>query len=428
MNEHVLVVGTGGGPAPLLRELGATTTLMCRIDFLGYAPALSAHHAVLGVAGQAADEQWTQLAKSVDQDRPFTRVVAFGELDQDRAAAVAGALGLPGHDPETVRLVADKRAMRERLRERGVDPTPSALVADAGELLAFLAEHGGPVVVKPLQGAGSVGVTVLREPDEAAAVGAFDRAAAGFAGVPRAGVLAERFHEGPQFSVEALSEDGEHQVLAVVRKFYEPDGYVELGHLAPAGLDAAAELAVAGLVAATLDALGVGHGPTHTEVVLTAAGPRVIETHLRLAGDEIPELVGEVTGLDYPRLVARQALGQRVLPEVRAALADPGPERYSAIWFTLPTGGGTLVAAEPPPPGAVPAGGSVETHPLLDPGDEIAHPANSDSRVAATRSRAGTAAEAVRAARAAAEAVRVRVAPPLVTRVLGTVPADGGPA
>jgi biotin carboxylase len=209
-------------------------------------------------------------------------------------------------------------------------------------LRRFVAEHGLPCVVKPVAGAGSVGVTVLRGAVDAER--AFERAAARFDGVPDAGVLVERFHIGPQYSVEALSEAGEHQLLAVTGKYSHPESFVELGHVVPADLDEADQRGCCELVGRMLDAVGIESGATHTELVLTGAGPRIIETHVRPAGDEIPALVHAVTGVDLATCLARQAVGDKVLPDVRAALAASAQEnRYEAIWFTLPCIGGTLV-------------------------------------------------------------------------------------
>ena len=74
-----------------------------------------------------------------------------------------------------------------------------------------------------------------------------------------------------------------------------------------------------------LDALGVEFGATHTEIVLGDAGPRVIETHIRMGGDEIPALAFDATDVDLADCVVRQTVGEKVLPEIRAVLAKNGP-------------------------------------------------------------------------------------------------------
>ncbi|WP_335938776.1 ATP-grasp domain-containing protein [Streptomyces sp. PTD5-9] len=413
MTEHVLIVGGGREIPGLIRETGGpgvATTILCRMDLVPKIRNPGQHDRVIGLRSEAPVEEWTALAAAVHAHHPFTRVGTFGERDQDRAAAVAEALGLPCHTPRTIAWVHDKHAMRRRLAETGVDTTPVARVADAAALRAFLDEHGAPCVVKPAQGAGSFGVSVVRGPEEADA--AFARASADFALIPDAGVLVERFHEGPQFSVEAFSEDGEHEIVAITRKFSDPVGFVEIGHVAPAALGAEETEAVHAYVRALLDALEIGYGITHTEVVLTAAGPRVIETHVRMAGDEIPYLVQDVTGVDLIACVVRQTLGLPVLADIRRTLADPSVDRRpEAIWFAVPRARGTLSSIG----GMDEAAGQpdvVAVEALLGPGDEVGGLDSSESRAAFVRARGANEAEAVKRAREAALALDFTVKVP----------------
>ncbi|GGT16657.1 hypothetical protein GCM10010271_19430 [Streptomyces kurssanovii] len=402
MTEHVLIVGGGREIPGLIREAGGpdvATTILCRMDMIPKIRRPGQHDRVIAVRSDAPDEEWIAPAAAVHARTPFTRVGTFGERDQDRAAAVAKALRLPCHTPETITWVHDKHAMRRRLTETGVDDTPVARVADPAQLRAFIAEHGTPCVVKPAQGAGSFGVSVVRSPEEADA--AFARAARDFEVIPDAGVLVERFHEGPQFSVEAFSEDGEHEILAVTRKFSDPVGFVELGHVVPAALTPEQSGLVHGYVRRLLDALGVDHGVTHTEIVLTDAGPRVIETHVRPAGDEIPYLVHDVTGVDLIDFIVRQTLGEPVLADIRKALADPDVDRRpEAIWFAVPQARGELTEVNGLEKAAA-LPGVVAAEALLAPGDEVGDLDSSESRAAFVRARGADAAEAVARARAA---------------------------
>jgi biotin carboxylase len=409
---HVLVVGAGQHFPALIAAADplAAHTVLCRQEMLDRVRDPAAARQVIGLPAGAGVEEWIAAAAAVHAVTPLTRVAAFGELDQDRAAAIGQALGVPAVRPRTVTWVHDKVAMRARLRAAGLDATPVRRVRDEAELATFLRLHGGPCVVKPVQGAGSAGVSVIERPEQAAA--AYALAESDFAGLPAAGVLVERFHRGPQYSVETISEGGEHAVVALVRKFSDPATLVEIGHLLPADLTPAAVVTCCRYVRQVLDALGITDGPAHTELVLTAAGPRVIETHVRLAGDDIPDLVRQATGVDLAACVARQAAGQPVLGDVRRALRDPHSGRHVAIWFALPAAGGTVVElrglpAEPAP--------DVQVRALLEPGEQIDTPINSDSRVAQAVATAAGAARAVALARAAAEAVVPVVTLPVVS-------------
>jgi biotin carboxylase len=65
-------------------------------------------------------------------------------------------------------------------------------------------------------------------------------------------------------------------------------------------------------VTALLDAAGHRFGPAHTEIILTAEGPRVVESQARLGGDRIPLLVELATGFDLEAAVFAALAGKPV--------------------------------------------------------------------------------------------------------------------
>ncbi|MGW5132777.1 ATP-grasp domain-containing protein [Streptomyces sp. NPDC004135] len=411
MSEHVLIVGPGRDFPARIRGLrpGTSTTVICQLDYIGKVRAPGENARVVGVRGDAPEQEWIDMAAAVHARHPFTRIGTFGERDQDHYAVIAEALGLTAHSPATVSLVHDKEAMRIRLREAGVDATASARVADLAELRAFVTEHGLPCVVKPVSSSGSAGVTKVTDDSQLAE--AFERAGGSYLGLTNTGVLVEEFLDGTQYSVEAFSEAGEHQVVTVTRKYSDPGTLVELGHVSPAPLPDDVRAEVDTYVAAVLDALGIAFGPTHTEVVLGERGPRLIETHVRMGGDLIPALTLDATGVDVDDCTARQTLGEKVLPGIRATLAEERPARCSAIWFAALDATGVLdevvgvdeARARP---------GVTEVTVAARPGARIDGLRNSESRVAYARALADTADEAVTAAREAAESLEFRLRVP----------------
>ncbi|QGV80447.1 ATP-grasp domain-containing protein [Streptomyces ficellus] len=397
-SDHYLMFAIGPrlDYAARLRELdeSARISVICRPQHLARITESGHYRRVLAVRQDAPVDEVVALARTVHALEPVTRITTFWEHDQDRAAAVGAALGIATHSPATVRLVQDKHAMRERLRETGVEDTAAGRAYDEADLLAFGEKAGYPFIVKPTAGTASFGVTLVHSPAEAAA--AYRTAAGDFPGIARLGVLAEQYHEGPQYSVEAFSEAAEHVVVAVTRKYSDPKNMVELGHVLPAPLDADAQEAIGGHVRRVLDALGVEFGPTHTEVVLTADGPRVIETHLRVGGDEIFNLVKDAVGVDMIDFQARQAYGDKVLPDIRAILEADREPRCEAIWYTAPEATGTFV-------GLGDGTDAADLDPgvtlLLEPGEELTGD-GSFARVARARASAPDAAEALALAQA----------------------------
>ncbi|MEU9627883.1 ATP-grasp domain-containing protein [Streptomyces luteogriseus] len=400
MNEHVLVVGTGrNNPALLRRDRPhVRTTLICQVEYLGNVREPAGHVRVIGVRGDSDDQEWITMVSAVHTVDPFTRIATFGERDQDRYAAIGEALGLSALSPATVAVVHDKDAMRTRLRETGVDATAHARVPDLAELTAFVRDHGLPVVVKPVHSMGSAGVTKVGAESELAA--AFERASGSYMGLVNTGVLVEQFHDGPQFSVEAFTEHGVHQVVGITRKYSDPVSLVELGHVSPAPLSDEQQEEVHTYIGRMLDALGVESGPTHTEIVLTQDGPRTIETHVRAGGDEIPALTFDATGVDIAEYTVRQTLGEKILPDVRATLAKGGTGRGSAIWFAAVDAPGEvekITGVEEAR--ALP--GVTDVSVTARPGSMVGTLVSSESRIAQVRAEGETAEEAVRAAREA---------------------------
>jgi hypothetical protein len=146
-------------------------------------------------------------------------------------------------------------------------------------------------------------------------------------------VLAEEYLDGPEISVEAFSHAGRHTIVAITQKILGI-GFVEVGHAVPAEVDGRLERDVVDMTVGLLDAVGLVEGPSHTELKLTGAGPRVVESHNRIGGDNIADLVREVHGVDLERLAVGVPLG---LLEWNGA--SPPSRGGAAIRFLTPPAG-----------------------------------------------------------------------------------------
>ncbi|MEH1030728.1 ATP-grasp domain-containing protein [Micromonospora profundi] len=416
--EHVLIVGGGREIPQLLRRHGAgsRTSVLCQLPLLPKLRDVDEHERVIGLRADASDEEWIVAAQQVHGASPVTRIASFGERDQIRLAVVGSALGLSTHTAETVAAVHDKHLMRRVLADAGVEKVVAVRLDNEAAVVEWVRANPGTWVLKPVDGTASAGVALVRSHREAAA--AYQRCVAtehtGRRHSPE--VLLEEYLTGPQVSVESLSEDGEHVVVAYTGKYSDPATFVELGHVVPAVIDDAARAGLAAHTTEVLDALGVRDGTCHTEFVLTPDGPRTIETHLRVAGDEIPYLVHDATGVDLIGCVVRQTFGERVLPEVRRTLAAT-PVRPQAIWFGTAPCAGEVDRWEGLDEARA-AGPSVTLTVEAHPGDRVVPLGDSHSRVVWARAEGGTADEALRRAYTAVAACRLVVTVP-------TVP-DGG--
>jgi hypothetical protein len=110
--------------------------------------------------------------------------------------------------------------------------------------------------------------------------------------------------------------------------------YTEIGVTAPARISERHAAEARELTVRLLDAVGVVEGPSHTELIVTADGPRILESHNRMAGAGIPEVVRRAYGVDESRWFLSVTLGLEELPE-----ESPEPIGGAAIRFFVPPPG-----------------------------------------------------------------------------------------
>ncbi len=390
--SRVLLVGGGSDLQPKLRAVdeGLSTVALCRATVLPWVHQLGDNQAVVVLHDDSPLDRWLAAARYLHSAYQVDAIAALAEIDQDKAAAIAQDLGLEFHTTETVRLTVDKSAMRERLRAAGVEKVAFRQVADVEELAAFFDEVGPPLLIKPSAGRASAGIAVIRGAEDLEP--AFLRADGADGDAPRldrSTPMVERYVEGPEFSVEAITHRGTHYIFAVTEKFKDETTKVELGHLVPARIGAEAQDAILAHVRASLTALGVGRGITHTEVILGADGPFLVETHLRQAGDWIIDLVTAATGIEITDLLLRQIAGQDLaeLDEIVSRRERPHYLAAGAIGFLAPPDSGRLAGID----GLEQAGqlpGVQDVHRLVEDGAELSGLRSSYSRLACVRVRA----------------------------------------
>ncbi|MFI7661812.1 ATP-grasp domain-containing protein [Micromonospora parva] len=343
---HLLIVGAGSELPPRARATrpGLRTSVICQQQAVPYLREPERIDRLVVFPQLASVSEWVAAATFINDVAPVTWLANYTEYDTDKTAAIAQALNLAAPSAETYRYISDKCAMRQRLSAAGVDDTPAAVVQTVEDVRLFGGQAGYPLICKPLSGVGSRGVVLIRSPDEVDQ--AFRRTSSAAESLDVTQVMVERFHHGREFSVEAVSEHGRHLVACVTEK-HLARGFVEIGHVLPARLSPEDRSQIERAVEATLDALGVRTGVTHTEVIVTPDRVRIVETHLRLAGDEIPLMLARISSIDLADALVRQSVGMSVLDDLEVAKRrfDASP-LYAAIWYAEPTVDGVIESIE----------------------------------------------------------------------------------
>ncbi|ALV39343.1 ATP-grasp domain-containing protein [Streptomyces sp. CdTB01] len=270
-------------------------------------------------------------------------LLTVNEYLTEVAARSCAALGLPGNDPERAAAARNKALMATAFEAGHVTMPSTTVVTDLRELrdLHEAGAVGFPCVVKPADGAGSAGVTVVAAPAELEPAWHAARAAPPMYGMPRDDrVLVQEHVPGREFSVESVTQHGVTTHLCITRK-YTTNGIhrVELGHALPARLPAAAERALLDQAGRAIAAVGVRNGATHTELLL---GPddrcTVLEIGARLGAGHIGVLIQHALGIDPWRTLWDMALG-------RPVTITPAPGGgYATVRFLTTHQEGQLVA------------------------------------------------------------------------------------
>src|SRR5439155_4958210 len=196
MSRTLLVVSGGRQAVPVIASVRRMGLRVLVADGVPDAPGFRLADAGL-LAGTGDVEATVDAARAYAARTPIDGVLGIGAEVDLTTAAVAEALGLPGVRPDTAALIGDELAVRMRLGALGIAVPWTAAVGSEAALERFVAERGGALVVKPVDGGGA-GVMLARGMDPA---WAFQLAAAAS---PSGRVMAEEHVAGPRLRCEGL--------------------------------------------------------------------------------------------------------------------------------------------------------------------------------------------------------------------------------
>ncbi len=133
--------------------------------------------------------------------RTIDRVECLWEPGMILAAKVRTALGVPGMTVEETLPFRDKVVMKDVLRKAGVRTSKHRRANSADQVREAAEEIGYPLIVKPVDGAGSSDTYPVRDRGE------LDRALAALRNVPE--VTVEEFIEGEEHTYDTITSDGD---------------------------------------------------------------------------------------------------------------------------------------------------------------------------------------------------------------------------
>ncbi|ECG0939333.1 hypothetical protein DOR57_05155 [Salmonella enterica subsp. salamae] len=286
--------------------------------------------------GDVADEQAVlDAVKEYEKKTGATPVAAIpmNDFTVRAASLLTEYYGLAGNSRETIHRCRDKFVMKQLLHDAGLPVPRFAAFSTLEELKNHITDIGLPVVIKPREMAGSLGVLkITREEDIERA---FSRSVAdvislnGESHAPEDMFQVEEYIPAWQeVSVEVINQENYHRAVAVTDKYLgEEPHFVETGHSMPSVHSGNAQLR--DIAERACHVLGIRYGMAHFEARITPKGEiKIIEVGARTGGDAIMDLIERCYGINPYELHVRSHLN--ALKPLPASLTSEG---LSAVAF-----------------------------------------------------------------------------------------------
>jgi ATP-grasp domain len=328
--------GVGLAPAFASRGVPAVAVLT------GFAPPAGQGHPVRAadfVDVLRAGDDLTGLARRLAELDPLC--VVPGAEPGVEVAETLSELVMPGRGnvPALAAARRDKWQMAAALRAAGVPHLRQVCTADPAEVERWRRREeltGAPIVLKPPKSCGTDDVYVVEPGDDWRP--RFDQilGSTNKLSLRNDAVLVMELARGTEYEVDTYSIDGRHGLTAVCRYTKEQRAdrlgiYTANEFVPPEHPHVPLLLAY---VRQVLDAVGVRNGPAHVEVMLTGAGPRLIEVGARLAGADQQEFARLATGdSQIDRCVRHWVDGERDTPGYRWR------QHVKSVYLTSPRSG-----------------------------------------------------------------------------------------
>lgn len=322
------------------------------------------------------------------------------DMPMRSVASVAKEMGLTGIDEGTALRATNKAEMRKALKAYNV-PVPRFFTAsDESEYNEVVKQFSVPFIVKPVDSSGSRGIFEVTDiTDQNMVRKAYDYCKP----YSKTGdVIVEEYMSGPEVSVETLSIDGTCHVLQITDKLTTgAPHYVEMGHSQPTRHSKEIAKKISETAIAANKAIGIKNGPSHTEIIITGEGPKIVEIGARLGGDCITtHLVPLSTGVDMVECNIRIAMGEK--PDISCKY-----NRGSAIRY-LSTENGVIKNIKGLD-AAKKTDGVVQVSIVHNVGDRVDGIKSSGDRVGFVIAQGRNAAEAIKSAESALSTIKVEV-------------------
>lgn len=291
MKPHILLVGARDCEVGKIHQLGIDITLLQKEHMVTALQLTCAKQIItMNYENSALVEK---IAHEINDKNPIDAIISFTEYGLLPAAICAQKLRLPGNAIKPVEFTRDKIKMRALLlnTDLGIKYQECHQIQEVYQFFETI--HNKPIILKPSASSGSKGITKITHDSEITLAWQWANS------IEKLPFIAEEFLAGPEYSVETISFNGQHEIVAITEKITTSDNhFIEIGHQLPARIAHDIQNQMTEVIIHFLNIIGQKVGPAHTEICYTQDGPKIIESQTRIGGGQIWEMVELVTGID----------------------------------------------------------------------------------------------------------------------------------
>ena len=238
-----------------------------------------------------------QKAKEYEIDAILTSATELGNLT---ACFVGEKLGLNTNTYQTALNTTNKTLMKEILKKHTIDTAKHKVFKKDEEIIW----NDFPCIVKPSDSSAGRGLSYCTSQNELQ--NAMQKA---FKYTYNNTIIVEEYIKGEQYSIESISTDCRHQIIAINKEKIHPLPHVmEVSHTIPAVLQDETKMALKELIPTILNAFQIIYGASHIEIRITEDGKIYIIELASRTGGWRSEMINLAYGISYSQLLLLSTL------------------------------------------------------------------------------------------------------------------------
>ena len=254
-------------------------------------------------------EKICEIAQKYSVNGIMTHAVEIPHI----VSRVAQKMNLPGLSPEIADIATNKK-MRIECFQKNKIPSPKFVYGSSvEEILEKITNFDFPLVMKPIDNAGSRGVIKIEKIDD---ISKIYNECTSFSKTKT--VLIEEFLSGPQISTESIIINNKIITTGFADRNYDMNKkfspyFIENGHTIPSILSSKEKNEVIKVVENSIKAIGINFGVAKGDIIIDNGYPKVLEMAARTSGGRFAsDMVPLSNGVNILKPLIQMSLGENV--------------------------------------------------------------------------------------------------------------------